>query len=822
MAENAERGVIFVLRTQIDPSARATLDQFAAEVQAKQEIINASVTASAAATAASIVQNQSAVEATTSAVVASTQQAVDYEKSSAQEIVQSWIGASDAKSNAAKRSVEIAVQNGQRVSDYESQSAEEIVKSWTDAYTQVTEASAESQASIGDQLDEFNEKRLDAERAYAEKSAKLQSDQLQESERLRDVQSMSYEELLAERESLSRNSLDKERELFEESLDEERQAMEKYLAAVAALRDKALSDADAVTDDEIRLVHELEQEAVRSVENREKSEARFRAAESKERSRSVSEAINAIEEQNSRHERMAAEARRRNEQISSSAGRIVSAISEGSEAVMRLARGFAHLGLVGEKDLQKLTDSLLWIQGSTEIFTGLVRSIRQVSEGYDAYRRIIVLTTEAQIALNTATAASAAGTAARGGAAVAAGAAGAATPLMASLVTGVAAIGGGIAGAGAAVGLEAGASALGVFAAAIGTAVGALAGLGVAAMTASESMKFGRGGGATPGGIVERIGTSSFNPFHLMNRNLRDANGQLNSTGQAFEAAEKAEKELSIAQERRKLNLELEKRDQEEINRLKADQASIASQQAATEREMHAARIALLTPEQKRSEFIKQIADLEKNATLTAEQRGRSIIEVSRQRLQAEQEIHRTQLQAAQDAEREGQRKLADINQRIDAERNAMLSAQERFGLMTKEEQQGVLDITKRFRQGAGGVEAEDLKKIRGFSGAMDEQIAAEARRRAQAAGFGQVQAGDIQRLRGLEQQRATIEATIKADATVIAKLEVDSRNVADQINKQIDAQFKIIMQSMAEKIGQTALNVEKLESAMLQRFSRL
>jgi hypothetical protein len=73
-----------------------------------------------------------------------------------------------------------------------------------------------------------------------------------------------------------------------------------------------------------------------------------------------------------------------------------------------------------------------------------------------------------------------------------------------------------------------------------------------------------------------------------------------------------------------------------------------------------------------------------------------------------------------------------------------------------------------------------------------------------------------------LERQRATIEANIKADATVIAKLEVDARKVADQINQQIDGQFKIIMQAMAEKIGKMAVDAEKLEAAMLQRFARL
>ena len=844
MAENAERGVVFVLRTQVDPAAKAMLDQFAQEIQSKQAMIDSAITASAAATAASITQNQSAVQATTAAVVAATQDAVDYEKTSAEEIVKSWSDAGAAKANASKAAVDRVIDDGQKVSEAESKSAEEIVKSWTAAYTQVSEAGVKSQTSISDRLGELDANRLEAERAFFEKSAKLQSDSIQQSEQLRTVESMSLEELLAERESLARAGYTRERENFDKALEEERQAMERYLAAVAELRQKALTDSESVTDEEILLVHELEQEAVRSVENREKSEAKFRAAESKERARSVNEAIAGMEEHNDRHERMAEEARRRNEQISTSAGRIVSAISEGSEAVMRLARGFGHLGLVGEKDLQKLTDSLLWIQGSTEIFTGLVRSIKQVSEGYEAYRKMVVLTTEAQLALNAATAAGAAiqgaaGAAgavagATGGARAAAGAVGdiaggvaggvaggASTSIMARLALGATAAGGSIAGVGAAVGFEAGASSIALFSAALAAAAGGLAGLTSVVLTTREAMKFGVGEGAAKGGIVEKIGTNKFNPFFQLMM-LDDENGKKSETGQAYADAEAAEKKLGIAQKQRQLNLELEKRDQAEINRIKSEQASLSSQQAATDREMQAARMALLTPEQRRTELIKQLSEVEKNATLTAEDRGRRIIDLSRQRLHAEQEIHRTQLQAAQDAEREDQRKLADINQRIEAERNSMLSAQERFGLMTKEEQQGVLDISQRFRQGAGNVESEDLRKIRGFSGVMDEQISAEARRRAQAAGFGQVQAPDVQRLQGLERQRATIEANIKADATVIAKLEVDSRKVADQINQQIDGQFKIIMQAMAEKIGKMAIDAEKLEAAMLQRFARL
>lgn len=739
MAENAERGVVFVLRTQIDPSARAMLDQFASEVQAKQAAVDSSITASAAAAAAAVAQNASAAssqvenaaQVAADSIESINQKTIDYSTSSSEEIVTSWTNA-----------ITTMIDKSEEWGDYEKDSAEDIVGAWTKAI--------EERADLSD-------------------------------------------------------------EAFSEMFDK----------------------ADKLVDYEKDSAEDIVGSWTKSFEQT-----------TRERDKSNTQAIEGIRKQAAVHSESAETIQRRNEQINQSADKLVGVMAESTEAVAKLAGGFAYLGLVGETDLQKLQDSLLWIKGSTDIFIGLGKSIKSVSDGYEAYRKLVILTTEAQVALNAATAAgaaiqgaagAAAGSSAAGGIAragseiagdIAGGAAGGASAsLMTRLAMGATSAGGTVAGAGAAAGFTAGASALGVFATAIGAAVSAVGGLTVAALTFAESQKYGRGMGAAAGGMVENIGTSGFNPFFQILRNT-SSGGMLQDRGvdakQAYEDAEKAEKKLAIAQAQRQLNLELQKRDEAEITRMKAEQASIANQQAAIEKEMESARMAALTPEERRAELVKQIGVLQTNAALSAEERGRAIIDLSRQRLQAEQEIHRTQLQAAQDAEREDQRKLADVNQRIEAERNSMLSAQERFGLMSGEEQQGVLDITRRFRQGAGNVDAEELRKIRGFSGAMDEQIAAEARRRAQAAGFGQVQAQDVQRLQGLERERATIEANIKADATVIAKLEVDSRQVADQINQQINAQFKVIMQSMAEKIGKTALDVEKLEAAMLQRFAKL
>jgi len=760
MAENAERGVVFVLKAQVDPQAKAMVEQFAADIQSKQSAVDSAIQAAAANQAAAIAQSQA-------------------------------------------------------------------------------QASSRVQASSGvsqNAVQQFIDQTTQAEQAYYQQQAARLAQSQQAQDAAQEIQAMSYEELMAERESIASAGFEREKAIHAKALQDEETAMREYFQAVEELRKKGLADADSITDAEVVLIHELEMAAVKAVENREKADAKFAQQASRERTRSVSEALQGIERERAAREQAAAEALIRNERISTSTARIVSSISEGTEAVMRFARGFAHLGLVGETDLKKLTDSLLWIQGSTEIFTGLIRSIRQAAEGYDAYRKVVQLTAEAQQALNAATAA---GAAIQGGAAVtgAAAAGGASTPLMTRGVTFAAGVGGGLAARAATIGLEAGGSSLAVFGAALAAATSTIFALGSAAAVTAERMKgFEAFGGATPKGLVESIGTNSFNPMFLMLRFMdtqrierltgtqsggmfRDERGD---TKQAWEQALAAEKQLSEAQKLRQFNLAKQAQDEQEINRMQVARASAISQQSALAREMTDASIRALEPEQRRSELLKVIANTESNSALTVEDRARRVIQLSRERLQTEQEIHRTQLQAARDAEREDQRKLDDINKRIESERASMLSAQERFGLMNEAEQQNVLDISSRLqRGGAAGLDVQELQKLRGFSGAIDEQIAAEARRRAQAAGFGAVQAGDFQRIQGLEQQRVQIQASIKAQAEVVARLEIDAKAVADQINQQIDGQLQVIMAKMVEDISSNTIGIKKLQDAITQRFAR-
>jgi len=737
MAENAERGVVFVLKANVDPAAKQVIEQFAQDIASKQSAIDEVIRTSATETAAAL---QNATEQATQATV---------------------------------------------------QSADDSTKA-VDEFFQVTDRAAKAYASAQEQR--------------AKEEAARQTE-------IKDYSVLAIEELYAEREVIAKEAMDRERHLLQGALDAEKAAYEAYDTEIRRLREKAIFYADEITDSEIENAKRLEEEVVASMENRSKAEDRFRAADAKERQKNVNDAINEIKRRSAEEEKLNQESQRRYSEINSSASAMIGAFAEGTESVMKFAGGIAKLGLIGETDLQKLTDSLLAIQGTVEIFTGLAKGIKAASDGYDAYRKVVLLTTEAQLAMNAAQAAGAAGQVASD------------LPLMARGVQAAAGVGGSIAGVAGTVGLAAGGSGISVFLASIGAAAGAIAGLGVAAVTAADALKNGIGRGSAPGGVIEGIGTSGFNPFFQIMRNTRSGGffaDEGGDTQKAYNDMEAAEKRLDTFRRQRALALELDARDQAAINELIRERETLENQQAQAQQASLAARISAMSAEERRAEIISQIANAENDQSASAENRARQVIQWSQQRLAVEREIHQEQRAAAQTALRSEEDKLRSVESRLEAERNAMMSAEERFGMLNVDEQQQLIDIQRRFQAGAGNVGAEELRKIRGFSGAMDEQITAEARRRAQQGGFGAFQTQDLARIQQLETQRQQIEVAVKAKADVVAKLDIDAAAVAKEINKQIDAQYNTILQNLASQIGLQGTRIRELEEASQRRFSRI
>ena len=767
MADNAERGVIFTLKAQVDPASRQIIDSFANDLKSRQSQIDELISNSASAIAQTMAQTTSTAASSSARV------------------------------------------------------------------TQINQ----------DAVTQFFDNTEQAAKAWEQSQAKRATDEAARQAAIKDASLMTIEELYAEREAAGLAAFDREKSIYESALAEEEQAFREYFDHIEELKRKALDSTQEITDEEVQLAHVLERAAVDSIANREKAEDRFRKAETRERQRSVSEAIQGIARQDAEHERAAAATQRRNEQISASAGRIISAMSEGTEAVMRFARGISHLGLIGETDLQKLTDSLLAIQGTTEIFTGLIRTIKQVSEGWDAYRRMVILTTEAQIALNAAQATGvaisaaswgvgqrAAGSAVGGIAgSVAGGAIGGAAggSILGSMVGGVAGLGTAATGAtsltigGTTFGMAAGGSALAVGAGVIASFVGALAGAVSGLLTFREALKFGVGGGATQGSIVEAIGTSSFNPFVGL---LQYGNAPFLGEGEMSVGGQRDEtsKRLTEAEKFRAQAVKMAAEDEKRINELVRERETLQRSQEQSQREANAHRMSMLTAEERRADIINQIAKAENDQSSGLQERARQVKSLSEQRLQVEREIYQEQRRAAQETLDKAKQELATKEQQLRTAQEAAMSAQERFGLLAPEEQQALLEARQQFQAGAGNVDVEQLRKLRGFSGALDEQIAGEARRRAQQAGFGAFQGEDLRRIQQLEAERQRIQVQVQAQANVIAKLEIDVESVSKEINKQISAQWKTILEDLASNIATLQANENKLNQQRIGRFNRV
>jgi len=119
--------------------------------------------------------------------------------------------------------------------------------------------------------------------------------------------------------------------------------------------------------------------------------------------------------------------------------RLAGVVNESVEGITTLGRGLAAVGLIGEKDVQKLQDTLLGVVGTMDLVRGGVKIWKSMTEGIEAYRAIVLSTAAAEQVL-------AAAQAARGGAGIVAGVGSAAAGATGGAAS--AAAGGGVAATG--------------------------------------------------------------------------------------------------------------------------------------------------------------------------------------------------------------------------------------------------------------------------------------------------------------------------------------------------------------------------------------
>lgn len=842
MADDAQRGVTFTLKANVDPSAKTEIDKLTSELtKAQTDLASASASASQQASAAAASAAASAEAQAKATIDKLKKELEDLHQTiitQTASISQQSSAASQAGQNEAAASSQSVAQKinetSQQVVQEQEKSAKEIMDSWLQSYDQSAEA---AKKSGNDSVEAVN------------KTSESIADRLKQLE--------------GEKAEIRKVSADKERADYIHAqlalVDITRRRRESEDALIEARdRGDSKSKIAALNDYAIRLQIE-EQQVTKEIAE---AKIRFIEAEKKEKAFLVDQEIKDLKRLQSEHERTEAAAVARNQKLSMAAGRVVSAFSEGSEALMRFVNGFQHLGLVGEKNLQKVQDAILGIQGTTQVFTGLIRMVRQISEGMDAYRKVSDLasastkavaaaqavstaTTAAQTAATIAsTAATEANTVAESANAIAKTAAGgaAAGSLMSRAASAAVSGGEAMIGASAAItggALVAGGSALTVFVAGVVAAAGALATFVSLVLSIREAITFGIGGGASKDSFIQRVGTSSWNPFAraMASGSFTEGAGVLAATAgniatlgmggfggktSTEKAQEERDKKEKAAQEFRQRSLELQREAEREIKEITSERQSIVAKQHAAEKEIQQTRFQSMKPEERRAELIREIHRAEHEQSSSAEDRAKKVISLQKERLAVEKEINREQTQAAKEQLRNLEDQAKVKEREVEKARTEAMSAAERFGLLDKDEQRLLIESRRRFQAGAGGIDVDELKKLRGFSNALDEQINAEARRRAAAAGFGEFQGTDLRRLQQLENERQQIEVKVKAQADVVAKLEVDIDATARAINKQISIQWQAALNSMATQIAELQEKQTGVENRIAKRFGRV
>lgn len=391
------------------------------------------------------------------------------------------------------------------------------------------------------------------------------------------------------------------------------------------------------------------------------------------------------------------------------------AIANTVGGIQSMTRGLVTMGVLGEKSAEDLTRGLLKVYAIMDTFQGAVTTINHLSRAMTQYKVVTDAAAKSQKALAVVIAGTNAISGASGAAAGAAGA--------------------GSAAGGAAVGsAAAGAAAGGVLAGMYGAVKAAVVSYlpTVATVAGRASLLTAAAGGTylggraianignnQVGGFNDTVGGTGWNPF---TKAIRFATGDDRRT-----AASNAS--MVKAQERR---LELEERSTELEQKMVSamqEQDSIISDRMANEAEILNARLASLTNEQKIAALTKAearerraIAEGRRLASqdefndgkqymAIAEKHHAKLKELVVQRADAEKEIAQRKAQSARDALNAARHELDKVTERIKTEQQAYLSAQERFGLLGRDQQQAALSALVKARRG-GSLSSDELSSL--------------------------------------------------------------------------------------------------------------
>lgn len=179
-----------------------------------------------------------------------------------------------------------------------------------------------------------------------------------------------------------------QRELAKRGNDLKRQLAKDDRTREKAVKDAARLDAKE-TQEALRAGAAAAKERTRIIDRETKAQERARVKADRERERSLKKRV-------ATEKRLQSELNRATAKIETSRTQAIEGFASGTESVARFARGFTMLGLVGEESQQKLLQGLVKMQATFDLVVGGVNSIVRIRKAVMGYMAVVEATSKAE------------------------------------------------------------------------------------------------------------------------------------------------------------------------------------------------------------------------------------------------------------------------------------------------------------------------------------------------------------------------------------------------------------------------------------------
>lgn len=549
--------------------------------------------------------------------------------------------------------------------------------------------------------------------------------------------------------------------------------------------------------------------------------------------------------------------------------------AEASGSLMQVARGFMALGLVSEKDLEKVARGLVGIQAMFDVVSGGTRVLLSLEKVMHLYRASTQMATVAQEGFNGALlrtqVLSNAGLLGGIGTA-AAGMAGKVKALFTAKAAGDAAAAAAVAAAVAAAGREAaylgtsaaaGAAAPAASRAAGGFMAGTLMGRAVPAMgmggialaaagatafagygaydAANQARTAGIGGGANPKSYTDWMGGGRYNPMNWAVNAGYSAAGYGNANKDADKSAEKTTKlekraaafkelreadydRLAVAGEKLQVAMMSARESSAGIfsNSLEtmkndAKREAIISRLAATEKESAQLKVQTANIDERFA------ADKLAHQNALRASRLEEIDLLNRQ-VSIERDIADAKKRAAETRLAAESETLSKMESQLQVSKDQLLSARERFAMMNESDQKSITQLAGRLKSGAK-LSAEELGKLSSFRelGGVKDAFDSQLDRRAKAGGFDKTFGVDAQAAIDATEQwtkmHRSLVAGLKTEINVT--IDADTKKITEELTKKVGEKLKQLGDEIRTSVSKLDAEVRTIEQRMINRANQ-